>query len=254
MSTTYNPITLADLTEAITAGSGVFDVLMKANKAHLEQEFLQGRIKGNEYATVYLGSLQSVLQAALTFTLEREKQNLEAQLQVKRIEIAAAELLKTQAEVQLVNAQTAGTNAEKVLTDKKSELTMQQALNAIVENDVLVAQKCKLQAEFDVLQNTNLKTAQETNLLAQKVATERAQTQSLGVDADSVVGKQKQLYQAQTAGFARDAEQKAADLMIKTWNVRRTTNEDTPANTTNKLDDTSIGKAVDKLLIGVGAV
>ena len=31
-------VTLADLTVATTNGSGVFDVLMKAVKAHLEQE------------------------------------------------------------------------------------------------------------------------------------------------------------------------------------------------------------------------
>ena len=143
--------------------------------------------------------------------------------------------------------------ADKLLTDKKTLLTEQQTANAVIEGTVLVAQECKLRAEYDVLVNTNTKTTQEIALLAQKTATERAQILSLGVDDNSVVGKQKLLYAAQTAGFTRDAEQKAADIMVKTWNTRRMTDEATSANSTNKLDDAAVGRAVDKLLGGVNA-
>ena len=41
---TYTPITLNDLTAATVDGGGVFDVLMRANKVHLDQEFRAGRI------------------------------------------------------------------------------------------------------------------------------------------------------------------------------------------------------------------
>jgi hypothetical protein len=98
-----------------------------------------------------------------------------------------------------------------------------------------------------------LKTAQETQLLLWKTNTEKAQTVALGVDDNSVVGKQKLLYAAQTSGFQRDAEQKAAKVMVDSWNVRRTTDEGTTANGTNNLDDASVGRAVDRLLSGVGA-
>jgi len=216
---------VADLTESTVEGAGVFDLLMRANKAHLEQEFSKNRIKGSEYATVYLGSMQAVMEASLKFLLERQKVGLDAEL--------------IQAQILQVQAQTA--------------LLAEQTLNAIAERDVLIAQKCKLQAEFDLLVESKLKSAQETALLAQKVLTERAQTQALGVDGDSVVGKQKALYQAQTDGFTRDAEQKVAKVMVDSWNVRRTTDEDTVADTTNKLSDTFVGRAVDKLLTGVGA-
>jgi hypothetical protein len=73
------------------------------------------------------------------------------------------------------------------------------------------------------------------------------------VDADSVVGKQRLVYAAQTSGFTRDAEQKAAKVMVDSWNVRRTTDEATSANGTNNLDDGSVGRAVSKLLAGVAA-
>ena len=213
------PLVIADLTQGTLEGTGVFDALMRANKVHLEAEFQKNRIKGPEYATVYLGSLQAVMQAALTFLSQSQK---------------------VTAEIALLEAQTA--------------LVAQQTLNAVKEGDVLDAQRCKLQAEFDLTVSTTLKSAQEITLLTQKVATERAQTTGLGVDADSVVGRQKALYQAQTTGFTRDAEQKAADLLVRSWSVQRTTDETgTTANATNMLNDATVGRAMTKLLAGVGA-
>ena len=218
-------LTVNDLTLATLDGTGVFDVLMRANKAHLESEYQKNRIKGPEYATVYLGSLESVMQTALQFLLHKDKSDLEAQL--------------IQAQIEKVNAEI--------------ELVIQQTANAAIEAEVLRAQKCKLDAEFDVLLQSKLKTAAEVTLLGQKTQTEKAQTVAMGVDADSVLGRQKDLYQAQTTGFARDGEQKAAKLMIDSWNVRRTTDEGTVADATNMLYDAAVGRAVNKLLSGVGA-
>lgn len=212
-------VPLSDLTQASLTGEGAFDVLMRATKEHLEAEYRAGHIKGTEYATVYLGSLTQVMQTALAFILAKQKTDLEAQLLQKQI-----------------------------------ELTNQQRINAEVEMTVLQAQKCKLDAEYDLLIEQKGKSSAETALLTQKVVTERAQTLAVGVDEDSVLGKQKALYQAQTNGFARDAEQKAAKLMVDSWNVRRTTDEGTVADATNKLADSYVGGAVSKLLSGVGAV
>lgn len=204
-------LVIAELATTSTEGTGAFDVLMQSVKAHLEVEFKRGSIKGAEYSTVYLGSMELAMQTALSFVLQKRKNDIEAQL-----------------------------------------LT-QQLANAVLEGAVLTAQECKLRAEFDLIQSQTLKSEQELALLAQKTATERAQTTALGVDADSVVGRQKALYQAQTTGFTRDAEQKAAKLLIDTWSVRRTTDEATVADGTNLLNDATIGRAVDKLLDGVGA-
>lgn len=211
-------ITNADLTTKTVGGTGVFDVLMSAAAAHLEAEFAKNRIKGTEYSEVYLGAMTQVLQTATQFLLTKQKADLEAQLLVKQI-----------------------------------ALVEQQKLNAEVENTVLVAQECKLRAEYDLTMANILRANQETALLAQKTASERAQILSLGVDEDSVLGRQKSLYQAQTDGFKRDAEQKAAKVMIDTWNVRRTTDEGTVADGTNMLNDATVGRAVTKLLSGVGA-
>lgn len=365
MAVPITPITLNDLTLATLDGTGVFDVLMRANKAHLEAEYSKNRIKGSEYATVYLGSLEAVLNSALQFLLQKDKIALEAQLIEQQILLAQVEVIKanaqvlqTEAQTELVKQQTANALAElailqanalkipaeiahlqaqtamvgqqtenldaellnipkqgalidaqalntskqaalvekeilvkteqvliakeelKVATAKlanipkegvvldkqaldieaKTGLTTQQKTNLVAEGlnipkqgAVLDGQKCKLDAEFDLLKTTDLKTAEEQALLAWKTTTEKAQTTALGVDANSVIGKQKALYGAQTEGFTRDAEQKAAKLMVDSWNVRRTTDEGTVADSTNMLNDAAVGRAVNKLLSGVGA-
>lgn len=218
MSSPITPITVAGLTTAAVDGTGVFDTLMRANKAHLDDQFMNGRIRGTDYANVYLASLQAVLAASVQFLLERDKATLLAE--------------KTKAEITLLD---------------------QQLLNAQSERTVLVAQECKLRAEYDATMEQKLRAAAETTLLNQKLITERSQTQAVGVEEDSVVGRQKKLYEAQTTGFTRDSEQKAADLMIRTWATRRTTDEATAANATNMLDDSAVGRAVTKLLNGIGA-
>lgn len=234
MATTPNldVIPIEEFTESKVDGMGVFDLLMKANKAHLEEEFNKSRIRGPEYATVYLGMLESTMQHALAFFVQQRKLGLEAELLAIQKQIAEVELEKTRVELEIAQL-----NAQKIPA----------------EIAVLQAQKCKLDAEYDVLIGQKLKVAQETALLTQKVATEKAQTVGAGVDPDSVIGKQKLLYKAQTDGFARDAEQKAAQVLIGTWNARRTTDEGTEANATNKLYDPTIGRVVDKMLSGIQA-
>lgn len=288
-------IQLADLTEASLKGNGVFDVLMRASKAHLDEEFTRNRIKGAEYAQVYLGSLTQILETATQFLLEKDRSALQAKLieaQVKLAEqqalnaiiegqnlVLQGEVLKQQglnleaerdnlvSEKALKDQQVRNLAAEELNIPKQGKLLdaqeaqliqqtalgAQQTLNAEVEGRVLESTVCKFKAEYDLLQEQRLKTTEETGLLAQKKVTERAQTVGAGVDDDSVVGRQKMLYKAQTDGFTRDAEQKAAKALIDTWNVRRTTDEATVADGTNMLDDATIGRAVSKLLAGVNA-
>lgn len=268
------PLTIAELTETKVDGAGAFDVLMQAAKAHLEQEFRSGRLKGPEYSTVYLGTVNLAMQTGLQFLLQKDKTDLERQLLEKQIELANVEVTKAQqellilqqqvlkvpAEIALLEAQTAHTTAQtghvgsqKLQTEQQTTNLAAEALNIPKQGLVLDGQKCKLDAEFTLLTAQVTKTNEEVNLLTQKTATERAQTQAVGVDADSIIGKQKALYQSQADGFLRDAEQKAAKLLADTWSVRRTTDEATAANATNLLDDTAVGRAITKLLAGVGA-
>lgn len=165
-----------------------------------------------------------------------------------------AETAHVEAQTELVEGQISKIPSELLHLESQTSLIEQQTVNAVTENTTMLKQQCKLDAEFDLLKAQELKTGAETTVLTHKAITEQAQVSSAGVDPDSVIGKQKQLYQAQTDGFARDAEQSAAKLLVDTWSVRRTTDEDgTSANSTNKLDDATIGRAISKLLSGVGA-
>ena len=75
-------ISFSTLSNATTAtdGTGNFDKLMKVVTLHVEAQFNAGRITGTDYATVYLGALQSVLAQAVTFTLNMNKANKETDL------------------------------------------------------------------------------------------------------------------------------------------------------------------------------
>lgn len=210
------PVTVDALTEAKIDGNGVYDVLMQATKAHLEGQYTSGRIKGAEYAQVYLAGLDAVLNASIQFLLAKDK-----------------------------------TTKELELLDEQVALAKQQVINAEVEKRVLEAQVCKLQAEYDLTMANVTRTNSENQLIQEKILTERAQTQSLGVDDNSVIGIQKTLYQAQINGYQRDAEQKATQIMVGTWNSRRVTDETTEANDQNKLLDSYIGNVVSKLMTGI---
>ena len=98
--------TLSNATTA-TNGTGNFDNLMKVVTLHLEAQFAAGRITGTDYATVYLGALQSTLAQAVNFTLSMEKAN---------------------AEKLLVDAQELKVDAEKALLDQKKITEYAQTL------------------------------------------------------------------------------------------------------------------------------
>lgn len=81
------PLTIADLTSNVTTsaehvvtGDGIFDDLMETVTAHLEAQYLKGRITGTDYATVYLGALQSTVAQAVQYVLGQAKTNSETDL------------------------------------------------------------------------------------------------------------------------------------------------------------------------------
>lgn len=221
-------VTLEQLTTSQVNGTGVFDKLLQSVEAHIQQEFTRGRIKGPEYATVYLGALQSTLDQSIRFLLEKD----EALLKAKQALLIDKQIEELTARIALINQQTA---------------------NALTENDTLLKQQAKLDAELLLIQAQQAKAGEESNLLAQKAVTEQAQVSGVGVDADSVIGKQKALYQAQSDGYLRDAEQKAVKQMLDTWNVRKTADPfGTVETPETKLEPLYIGRAVAKLMDGIG--
>lgn len=196
------------------------------------------RVSGSGVFDTLMGSIRSHLQ-------EEYKQNRITGADYSTVYLGAMTAAMQQSVAFLLSQEKAGFEAD---------LVAQQVTNAAKELEVLHAQKCKLDAEYDVLLEQVPKVQSEKSLLDQKKLTEAAQVSATNVDVDSVIGKQKALYGKQAEGFTRDAEQKAAKLMIDAWNIQRTTDPDaTAANGTNLLDDTNIGRAVAKMLDGTGS-
>ena len=303
------PITLATLTEARVDGAGAFDTLMRAMSGHLEREFDDNRLRGADYAQVYLSALTPVLQNAVVFLLQKDEaaykaalveaqvRLTEAQIKLAEAELAREELAKELISAQIrkidrdilssdksdavlvaqagqITAETANAVKQGLLITAQTEQSTAQAANiraetlnvakqgAVLDKQLetatqqilnLKAEECVLKANYDNALSTGLQIVSQTSLVNQKVATEKAQTSGVGIEPTSVIGKQIALYAAQTDGFTRDAEQKAAKMMIDSWNVRRTTDVGTVADATNKLNDANVGRAVEKMLAGAKA-
>lgn len=67
-------------------GTGVFDKLMEAVNDQIETQYLNNRITGSDYANVYLGGLQAVLQQSMQFVMQ--EQLTEAQIEDVQASIA----------------------------------------------------------------------------------------------------------------------------------------------------------------------
>lgn len=63
-------IQLDSITNA--AGTGVFDKLMEAVNTQIESQYLNNRITGSDYANVYLGGMQAVLQQSMQYVLQEQ--------------------------------------------------------------------------------------------------------------------------------------------------------------------------------------
>ena len=358
------PLNVTELTTAEIAGTGVFDVLMKSVKNHVQEEHTKSRITGKEYATVYLEALQSTLAQSIEYllrakTLGFELDNLgkqgvlldhQAEIAIKDAQLKFAQIAQTQAQTELTEQQVKSAEAEahkipveisllrsnlelasvekdlriaqvglaetekdiavynlanktpvevellQAQTDNAQSqiaLTEAQVIKITEENKVIPYNIERIQAEIanmtrqsDILEKeleikisslalqdkqllladaelevrklelevkrAEVESAQaQAQLYAAKVLTENAQTMD-AAHPNSVLGSNIAVLRAQAAGYARDAEQKAAKILVDAWNVQRNTDESISANASNLLYDTSIGKAVGAMLRGAG--
>lgn len=81
-------LTLDDVTTIALDGTGAFDVLMRAMKLHLLQEYTAGRITGDKYAEAYISLTNQVLAQAIQYVLQ-------AKLMSQRIKTEAANIEDT---------------------------------------------------------------------------------------------------------------------------------------------------------------
>jgi hypothetical protein len=160
-------ITTFNLTEAKFDGNGVFDKLMKSVNAQILEQFQSERITADNYGTVYLGSLQSVLAQSVQFLLTKDKAAYDAALSLTQVKkgIQETELVKSQ--ILLTDAQTDKTKQDIELSKEQQTLISFQRDKTAQEILVLAGQVIKINKENDILDKDLLKLSEEILLLQQ---------------------------------------------------------------------------------------
>lgn len=215
------PVTVDDITQGSVTGTGIFDKLMATVAAQLRAEFQADRITKSDYGQVYVSALNNTLGQAIQFLLTKDQAALQAATLAAQYEKIALE--------------------KDILELQKQQLTLQLA---------------QLEQQTLLIQSQILTDAAQRALINQKIVTEVAQTQDTPTSNTStgysgVVGKQNALYAAQTTGFTRDAEQKAAKLALDILATQLSTDDSMTVANTN-MHPAAIGALVQKLATGIG--
>lgn len=248
---TSDPLNITDLTLKTLDGTGVLDQMLATMRVHLAEQFDKERIQGTEYAEVYLGAFQSTLAAAIQFLLARRKLGLDLKLQEAQISLTAAQEEQIRAEMQKVPLEMAQITAQTNLVIKQTELADKQLTQADKQLELLDAQVRVQLKQLDLMAEQLEQAKAQTAYYEQRTITEKAQTQAGVAATGSVIGTQITLMNKQADGYDRNAEQQAAQIWANTWNVRRQTDEDTIADSTNRLSDADLGKVMTKLAQGI---
>lgn len=248
---TSDPLNITDLTLKTLDGTGVLDQMLATMRVHLAEQFDKERIQGTEYAEVYLGAFQSTLAAAIQFLLARRKLGLDLKLQEVQISLTAAQEEQIRAEMQKVPLEMAQITAQTNLVIKQTELADKQLAQADKQLELLDAQVRVQLKQLDLMAEQLEQAKAQTAYYEQRTITEKAQTQAGVAATGSVIGTQITLMNKQADGYDRNAEQQAAQIWANTWNVRRQTDEDTIADSTNHLSDADLGKVMTKLAQGI---
>lgn len=188
-------VTINDLTTTDLTGSGVFDHLMRATKAHLEEEYQKNRIKGQEYATVYLGALQAVMDRSLQFLLQQQRVDLEARLleeqiqtEVKNRELVNQQILKMQSDISLTDQQKANLVSENAQTIAQTDLVKQQKIN-------LEAEALNIPKQGLILDQQLLTATEEVKKMTAETANIKQQTANAVTQNAQIVAQTKLLDQ-----------------------------------------------------------
>lgn len=196
----------------------------------LNDEFAKGRITGKEYSNVFISGINTAIQQALEFTLQKDQAAAQTDLALKQIENIQSEIeyrekqsVLLDKEIILKELQATQVEEQTKQIQEQTKQTIEQTLLikeqvAIAKVDLLIKNKQLEQMVFEIEKAkqesllTGLmkgKTEAETSLLIQKRGTEENQL--------SVMDKQKELYDAQIQGFSDDDKQKMFKINADMW-------------------------------------
>jgi hypothetical protein len=243
---------IRSLSTGESAGSGLYEELMRAGNSHILQEFKAGRLVGEAYASVYLGAMQANLSAAIQYLLQYETVNKNLEVldeQIKQNQ-KQNELLELQKEQLSIANATAKYNLDVMLPaqllqlKKQTELVVEQVNQATAQTAQITAQIALTKKQQDLVDEqirdakdkyTNptggLNKAQYDKLMAEKVIadqkliTEKAQTSSSinGTAVGGLIGQEMTLKKNQGDSFLRNAEIQVAKLYSDAFSVMYST-------------------------------
>lgn len=137
--------------------------------------------------------------------------------------------------------------AEKDIELKVGQLSLQEKQLLLAQAELAVKQQ-ELQVQLAAIDSQRA----QAQLYTQKVQTEKAQTEGTIAQPGSVLGANVAVLMAQADGYKSDKLQKAAKILVDTWNVRRNSDDGTEANVANQLHDANVGVTVKGMLIDAG--
>ena len=238
------PIQLTDLTNGSTKreagtqpvweGTAIFDVLMKAVNENINIQFEQNRITGSDYATVYLGAIETCIKEATNLLLQKAVADKEIEVKQAQILQIQASILNTQEDTKLKTAQIATEQEEKKLKAAQALAFPLQSAKDLdykqAQINVAIEEKRLKSAQVDAYplqsaKDLELKTAQinvaleETKLkAAQAIAYPLQSAKDLEVKQAqiNIALEEKKLKSAQVDAYP---DQAAKDLLVKQANI-----------------------------------
>lgn len=248
-------IDIDDLTDGTVGGNGIFDKLMKSVEAHLDEQYDKNRIRGADYTTVYLGSMQTAMSQAIQFLLGEQTADKQAELLVvQAAEVVKATLrtdLESTSKINLIDQQEKESiQQEKLIKEQTASEVKRNIADGIMDlqevdlSSITNTRNDESTEKVNLLKQQVLKSGAEVGLIGQKKLSEEAQIKNVlddntvvfipkEVDPEGVeisppigagmMGKQQVLLAKQTDGFDRDAEQKATKILMDLAAVRRST-------------------------------
>ena len=181
------PISIDDLTVVDLAGDGVYDKLMRSVDLHINREFKNNRITGDQYAKVYTEVMGGVLSTSVQFVLQKDQAkwaSITAQMQARVAAIQAVqaliELEKAKAETQKMVFDMKNSGATYALSkmqlateNSKHFLIQEQVRGETYKNDFLLPAELAIQQyqRMEVLPSTvNINKVQSDRILPAEAA------------------------------------------------------------------------------------
>jgi len=254
--TAITPLSIDDLTTKVVDGNGVFDAIMTSIRAHLIEEYDQGRIAGSEYVTAYIQLVTAALSTATQFTLQRDAstyQNLLVQMQARTAQIAsviaAAELAKARQMLVLTHAQVL--TAQTDYARGKMALAIDDINYTKIEAEIQVvkAQELQVEAETGIAEYklSDIMPQEKRNLVYQTDFVLQAQVAKSNYETAQILPQQKESLLKDVAIKAYQLEYILVEnynLLKEQTEVQRAQTMDTRINGTTPVNG-AIGKQKD---------